>query len=171
MPGALRHLAQRFFDVLLAKPLTDGERAAVEGWLSPATASTFFSQSDADQRHGYHAATVVGDSGVHDPAVIRAALLHDVGKRHAGLGVIGRTLASLLIRLRVPLTRRVGIYRDHGAIGSSELAALGCEPLIVDFARAHHDHRPDVIEPDTWELLQLADQPPKTVTMFRSRIT
>lgn len=168
MPGSLGHLARRFFDVLLAKPLSDGEREVVDGWLTPTTAPTFFSQSDADQRHGYHAATVVRDSGVHDPAVIRAALLHDVGKRHAGLGVIRRSLASVLIRLRLPLTRRMRIYRDHGAIGATELAALGCEPLTVEFARRHHDKRPEIIEPGTWELLQLADQPPKTVTMFRS---
>ncbi len=171
MPAGPGHLAQRFFDVLLAEPLTEGERAAVDGWLSPTTASTFFSQSDADQRHGYHAAAVVLGSGAGDPAVIRAALLHDVGKRHAGLGVIGRTVATLLIRLRLPLTRRVRIYRDHGQIGSVELAALGCESLVVDFARAHHDRRPETFEPRTWELLQLADQPPKTATLFRSRIT
>jgi putative nucleotidyltransferase with HDIG domain len=171
VPGSLGHLAQRFFDVLLARPLTDAERATVEGWVDQAPASLFFSQSDADQRHGYHAATVVQGSLVSDPTVIRAALLHDVGKRHSGLGVIGRTIASLLIRLHLPLTRRVRIYRDHGAIGSTELAALGCEPLIVDFARHHHGHRPETIEPGIWEILQLADQPPKTVTRFRSRIT
>lgn len=162
MPGSLSHLTCRFFDVLLSKPLTRAEIDAVREWLSPAEAGTFFSQADPDQRHGYHAALVVADSGEEDLIVIRAALLHDVGKRHARLGLIGRSIASVLIRLRLPLTRRARLYRDHGEIGAADLARLGCEPVVVDFARAHHGERPASISRAHWELLQLADQPPKT---------
>lgn len=160
MPGSLGHLTRRFFDVLFATPLDSGERAAIEGWLDSGQAWVFFSQSDPDQRHGFHAA-LVSIAGGAEPEVVRAALLHDVGKRHARLGVLGRSLASIAIRLGLPLTRRWRFYRDHGEISARELAGLGCEALIVDFARHHHGDRPPGIPCPTWDLLQLADQPPK----------
>jgi putative nucleotidyltransferase with HDIG domain len=171
VPGSLSHLARRFFDVLFARPLGAEERAEIERWLSPFTAQVFFSQADADQRHGYHAATVVAGAGVDEPQVIRAALLHDVGKRHSGLGVWGRTLASLLMLLRLPLFRRARFYRDHGDIGARELEVLDCERLVIDFARYHHGSRPQGADAATWDLLQRADQPPKPGGALRSRIT
>ena len=161
MPGSLGHLTRRFFDVLFATPLDSSERAAIEGWLDSGQAWAFFSQSDPDQRHGYHAALVTIAAGA-DLDVIRAALLHDVGKRHARLGVLARSVASVAIRLGLPLTTRWRLYRDHGEVAATELAGLGCDGLIVDFARDHHGERPSGVPISTWDLLQLADQPPKT---------
>ena len=161
MPGSLGHLTRRFFDVLFSAPLNSAERMAVEGWLDSGQAWVFFSQPDPDQRHGFHAALVV-IAGGGDLDVIRAALLHDVGKRHARLGVLVRTYASLAMRLGLPLTGRWQLYRDHGETAARELDSLGCEDLIVDFARHHHGERPPRISTSTWDLLQLADQPPKT---------
>ena len=161
MPGSLGHLTRRFFDVLFSTPLDTAERAAVEGWLDSGQTWVFFSQPDSDQRHGFHAALVaIAGDGKLD--VIRAALLHDVGKRHARLGVFGRTFASMAIRLGLPLTRRWRLYRDHGETAAGELETLGCEGVIVDFARNHHGERPHTVPADIWDLLQRADQPPKT---------
>jgi putative nucleotidyltransferase with HDIG domain len=168
VPGSLSHLTARFFDVLLAKPLDAEEIQVVRTWLRPTEAEVFFDQADPDQRHGYHAATVVIGAGVADVVVIRAALLHDVGKRHARLGVIGRSLVSVLIRLGLPLPERGRLYRDHGLIGASELSRLGCEPLIVDFAREHHGKRPASLPEATWDILQAADQPPKPGSKVRA---
>lgn len=117
--------------------------------------------SVADQRHGYGAARVVEATlGPHRIAV-RAALLHDIGKRHAGLGLMGRVLASVAIRLRIPLWRRARTYRDHGPIGSRELSDWGAESLVVEFARTHHGSRPPGFEPAVWEALCESDKPHK----------
>ncbi len=161
MPGSLGHLSGRFIDVLFATALDAAERAAVETWLDSGQAWVFFSQPDPDQRHGFRAA-LVAIAGGGEMDVIRAALLHDVGKRHARLAVLGRTIATIAIRLGLPLTTRWRLYRDHGETAASELESLGCEGVIVDFARHHHGQRPLGIPTDTWNLLQLADQPPKT---------
>jgi putative nucleotidyltransferase with HDIG domain len=171
VPGSLSHLTRRFFDVLLSTPLDNDEVSAVRGWLSPQLAEIFLSQPSADQRHGFHAATTVIEAGTGDELAVEAALLHDIGKRHADLSVIGRTFASLLIRLRLPLTRRMRLYRDHGQIAAAELEALGSDPLIVDFARHHHLKRPPTIPQPTWDLLLRADEPPKTRSAARARIT
>ena len=161
MPGSLGHLTRRFFDVLFSAPLDAAERVAVEGWLDNGQAWVFFSQPDPDQRHGFHAA-LVAIAGGGEGDVIRAALLHDVGKRHARLGVLGRTFATIAIRLGLPLIRRWRLYRDHGETAAGELESLGCESVIVDFARHHHCGRAPGFPAATWDLLQLADQPPKT---------
>lgn len=166
MPGSLGHLSSRFFDVLLSRPLDVAERATVETWLTPELADVFFAQPGADQRHGYEAGLYVIAAGA-EPEVVVAAAMHDVGKREARLGVIGRVIASLLIMTGLPLTRRMRLYRDHGVMAAAELAALGAPPLAIDFALHHHSRRPPSISPGTWELLLLADQPK---TAHRKRV-
>lgn len=171
MPGSLSHLTRRFFDVLLARPLLDSEQQAVKGWLTERENSLFLAQPAADQRHGYTAAQTVVAAGVQDRVLIRTALLHDIGKRHARLGVIGRVIASLMILFRIPIRGRWAAYRNHGEVAARELEAIGSDPLIVDFARQHHGERPATIDTDTWKLLQKADQPPKTLARNRPGIS
>ena len=131
----------------------------------------FFAQGDPDQRHGYHSALHVIAAGEGSRDVIRAALLHDVGKRHAGLGVMGRSLASVLIVLGLPLSQSMRAYRDHGLVAARELGALGAPSLAIDFAMHHHGDRPPTIDPETWALLVAADEPPKTRSSLRVQIT
>lgn len=166
MPGSLRHLSSRFFDVLLSRRLDSAERATVETWLTRDLAEVFFAQPGADQRHGYEAGLYVIAAGAEHDVVVAAAM-HDVGKREAHLGVIGRVIASLFILAGLPLTRRMQLYRDHGMSAAAELAALGAPPLAIDFALHHHSERPSSISPGTWDLLVLADQPK---TAHRKRV-
>ena len=133
----------------------------VKEFLTSPEWSAFSEQSIADQRHGYAAARVVDAALDTNPSAVRAALLHDIGKRHARLGLPGRVLASVAIRLRLPLWRRARIYRDHGPIGSHELSNWGAESLVVEFARTHHSSRPPQIEPAVWQALCESDKPPK----------
>ena len=167
MPGSLSHLVRRFFDTLFSRALLSSEIAAIDDWLSTEESAVFYSQSVVDQRHGYHAALSVIAAGVGDTTTIRAALLHDIGKRDARIGILGRSIASLLIGLGWPMTKRMALYRDHGESGSRELAELGCEPLVIEFALHHHRARPLSINAATWHILQAADQPPKAKTMVR----
>ncbi len=169
MPGSLGHLTRRFFDYLAASPLDDAEIETVRTWLGDAEQKIFFEQSSRDQAHGFYAAQVVYADGGGGQSAVRAALLHDVGKRHASLGVIGRVLASLVIKLNLPLTRRMQLYRDHGPIGAEELRRINCEELVVDFARHHHASRPDSIDRKVWDLLQKADEPSNPVVGLQRR--
>lgn len=171
MPGSPSHLTRRFLDVLWARPLIESERAAVAHWLNEGERPIFFAQPSVDQRHGYNAALTVLAAGGDVRTSIRAALLHDIGKRHARLGVIGRVLATLLILFRVPLRGRFLAYRDHGEIAAGELELVGAEPLVIEFARHHHQSRPVMIDARAWDLLQSADQPPKTLARNRPGIS
>ena len=116
----------------------------------------YLSQPLADQRHGLDSARfVVAGGGT--PEAVTAALFHDVGKRHARLGVLGRTIATLLSGFGLPSPGRLGVYLEHGELGAVELAELGFGSLVVDFARHHHRSRPDTIGQANWDLLVAAD--------------
>lgn len=131
----------------------------MSGWLTPEVAAVFFAQHHVDQRHGYDSARSVVASGVEDDEVVVAALLHDIGKRHSRLGLIGRSVASIMILLGLPLTERMRLYRDHGLVAARELATLGLPSLVIDFSLHHHGERPATIDPAAWETLVTADQP------------
>ena len=171
MPGSLSHLTKRFLDYLLSKPLGPSEVDQIQNWVTAGLAEIFFEQPQEDQRHGYHAALVVVADASAGPDVIEAALMHDIGKRHASLGIIGRSVASVMIRLRFRLPRRMVIYKDHGPTGAEDLTSAGASRLSVEFAKHHHGQRPANIDPNTWDLLQLADQPPNPRSLIRSEIT
>lgn len=158
VPGAWGHLAWRFVDVLTARPLTADEQRSVDQILGSGPAlDAFRAQPVADQRHGLEAAAYVRSRMPDRPDLIQAALLHDVGKRHASLGPLGRVCASLAIRLHLPLTARMALYRDHGVTAAAELA--GGPTAVVEFARHHHGRRPDTLPADEWEILVAADRP------------
>ncbi len=143
----------------MARPLDEAEKVIVETWLTPALGEVFFSQSPADQRHGYEAGMAVLAGQRNEPEVITAALMHDIGKRHARLGVVGRSVASVLITFGLPLSDRMRAYRDHGVIGAGELGALNAPSLAIDFALHHHRERPATIDQQTWDVLVAADEP------------
>jgi len=151
--GGWWHLARRFFEALVAKPLTDAQREEVRSLLrSDGEATLFFAQPSADQQHGLAAARRA-------PAALRrAALLHDVGKQASGLGVWGRSLASAGAKFHIPVKGRLARYLDHGPIGAELLEREGVERLVVDYARYHHSRRPASVPLEDWALLVEADR-------------
>lgn len=153
----LSHLVRRFFGTLTARPLTPAEQQRAAGWLRDAEAGLFWRMPPADQRHALTSAETVAASRPDRVDLIRAALLHDVGKRHARLGVIGRVTASLLDLTRLPAPGRLRTYLAHGPLGAAELAEAGAEEVVVAFAADHHRERPPMIDPSDWDLLIRAD--------------
>ena len=158
MPGWL-HLAGRLLDVTLARPLRPGEQTEVAKLLTTdAERSMYWDQPRADQRHGLAAARLVRSARPGRTDLARAALLHDVGKRHSRLGPIGRSVATLLGRLGIGVPGRFGDYLDHGRIAALELHRAGAGPLVVTYALHHHRDRPEDISREDWDLLQAADR-------------
>jgi hypothetical protein len=157
MPGSWGHLAARFVDAITARGLTPAEVRIVQKWSGEGPMlSAFLAQPPLDQRHGFDSASYVATRAPDRMDLIRAALLHDVGKRHAGLGPLGRVIASILIRLHFPLGPRFALYRDHGRLAAAELA--GDDKVVVEFARHHHGSRPPDVDPGEWDLLLASDR-------------
>lgn len=131
----------------------------VATWLpKPAELAIFFAQPVCDQRHGYQAAALIQSAAPERKDLIQAGLLHDVGKRHARLGILGRSWTSFLAKLGIRPGTRGRKYLAHGAIGSLELEALNAATAAAEFARHHHDRRrPKSFDPESWAILYAAD--------------
>ncbi len=156
--GSWWHLAFRFFQMAFARRLSPTEQLSVAALLFSADESRlFYAQSDRDQRHGYDAAMYVASKFSERLELQRAALFHDAGKRHAALGVVGRSIASFSMKLRLPDSRRVKLYRDHGILVAAELRGMGVEPMVSDYAEHHHGQRPRSINEHDWLLLHASD--------------
>ena len=157
-PGAsLVHLARRFFFVWRAAGLAPYEQLEAAAVLMPAERRLFWEQSVPDQRHGLECSRRVAAQRPDDREAQRAALLHDVGKRHAGLGVIGRAVATIAGRLRIPGPAAWRSYRDHGERGAGDLIAAGSGGLVVEYARRHPGPPPAGFDPARWQTLLDAD--------------
>lgn len=152
----LRHLARRFFSYLASCGPGPVAQAEIAVLLGAEERDVFFSQSFADQQHAHH--TMIRAQGsTAEPTVLRAALLHDVGKAGNRLGAIGRSLSTLLDAAGLPLWPAARRYRNHGPIGGELLGELGAEPLVVDFATRHPDPDPGPHDPSAWRILLAAD--------------
>lgn len=154
----LPHLARRFFGSLAARRPSPAEQHWVAGRIGGEVARLFFAQDALDQAHAVAAARRVERAAPGRDDLVRAALLHDVGKAAAGLGVIGRTVASLLAIAHLPAPGRMRQYLDHGRIGAELLSGVGESALTVAFARSHHDRSaPPGIAAADWETLYRSD--------------
>lgn len=81
-----------------------------------------------------------------DPRWVAIALLHDVGKLDAGLGLPGRVVATVAGAV-APATRqsrgRLGRYLRHDDAGGQLIRAAGGREEAARWATAHH-------QPDRW---------------------
>lgn len=147
------HLVKRFFGSVVprAPRKVDTEWATTQ--LLPAELELWQRMPRADRRHSVEVARRV-DASLGDEAtrpVLAAALLHDVGKLDADLGVYGRVIATISgavvrhdpetirdwTRTR-GFTRRVGLYLQHPRLGGDMLELGGSDPLTVAWTREHH---------------------------------
>ena len=153
----LRHLAERAVSSMRARPLSPREESEVAALLDDRLAELFWDQPTPDQRHGIEAARAVLYELPGAREAAQAALLHDVGKRHARLGTLGRIVATVLAILRIPTRGRLGMYLDHATLGADDLAAAGASDLVVDYTRHQDGLRPQSIDAGIWRVLKAAD--------------
>lgn len=147
----LGHLTKRFFGSLWpAGPSRENEEW-VSSVLTEDEVKLWRRMSRADRRHAVGVARKVERQLGNEAStpVVAAALLHDVGKVAAGLGVYGRVVATLAGAAAgrtmaqawtqgKGFTRKVGLYLRHPDLGGDMLALAGSDPLTVTWAREHH---------------------------------
>jgi hypothetical protein len=125
---------------------------------SPAQQSLFTRMPPNDRRHALAVARTLQQVGQTDPALLQAALLHDVGKS-LGQPIIHRVLIVLfeafwpavlswlaqdtsgsLIVAQVSWWRRpFVVHAHHPAIGAAWAAQVGCDPLAVNLIARHEE--------------------------------
>ena len=154
----LLHLARRFFRSWTSRRPGPALQRLVADVLSKAESEIFWRQPVPDLAHATEGALAIRALHPDRDDLVRAYLLHDVGKRHSRLGTVGRSIATALAMVRLPVTGRMRAYLDHGPIGADELTAAGSDALTIAFARHHTSSRPADVDPADWAILVAADQ-------------
>lgn len=152
------HLVKRFFGFLVAKPLSPREQSEVNKLLRAPAAELFWAQQPQDQRHAVDVMRATLNLRPGDRLAARAALLHDVGKNHARVGALGRSLATLGDVAGLPLRGRWATYRRHSELGAEDLAAIGEDRFVVEFTRLHPAPAPEGMSIERWAAVASADQ-------------
>jgi hypothetical protein len=150
------HLARRFFRALWPGPPRARDVAWVEGILEPPELALWRQLPNHERRYSIRVAKNVvvrlgGTPYAGESPWLAAALLHDVGKLDARLGVIGRSLATVVgaVAGRARVERwasgagfrlRVANYLRHDEQGAERIRAAGGRDEAARWAFAHH-HR------------------------------
>jgi hypothetical protein len=162
----VRHLAGRFTRALWPGPPPPDDVAWAETILTVAGFAQFRRQPNHDQRHAIGVARDVqarlaGTEYAGDPRWLSAALLHDIGKLDARLGVYGRAVATVSGAVAgrdsaehwstsSGFTRRVGLYLRHAELGADRIRIAGEPEVAAQWSAAHH-------EPSTWPELPIPE--------------
>ncbi|HHW13852.1 MAG TPA: HD domain-containing protein [Firmicutes bacterium] len=162
MSQGLGHYLGEVLHHLDPRPLPASRLAWALRHLSPAEQRLFCAMRPSDQRHCWAVAQAVvrkEDLSLRERAIlIRAALLHDVGKAGVPNGLAVRTVNALW-RNKVPLwlpsffREAVLTLRAHAGRGASRLREAGTDLAVVTLVRWHEAEEPPEELPDGLRLL------------------
>jgi len=148
------HLTRRFFGALRPAGPSARDIEWVSEVLDPAELDLWQRMPAHDRRHAVGVArrvdaALASTDQAGDPRWLAAALLHDIGKLDAELGVLGRVGATLAgaaaghewadtWSTRRGVTRRVGLYLRHPELGATRIRVAGGHEEAAVWAGAHH---------------------------------
>lgn len=148
------HLAGRFLRAHRPGGPSTRDRAWVASILTPEELGLWQRLPGHDRRHTVEVArrverALAGTPHAGDARWPACALLHDVGKLAAGLGIYGRVVATLAARAGRPdLGKRIPLYLAHGQVGADMIRTAGGREEAAAWAAAHH-------RPADWDSLPL----------------
>lgn len=153
------------------------ELKLIDDYLDDAGKFLFSQMSKVDQRHSLAVAQMILEQaaylrGVKIKALVKAALLHDIGKIEGDFNWLSRLFVRLIRKINPTLRGKLaitnpdtiwekikyGCYVDlvHPARGAHMAKIFGIEPAVVEMIRRHHDPPRESQSPElTW--LQTAD--------------
>lgn len=152
---------KQFFRALGAK-ITEDDKEFIAKYLTAQERALFYQMDIVDQRHSldvafhvYQASTAKGLGGQRR-ILVKAALLHDIGKVKAKTSILSRVMYVLLR----PWAKKGNFpgwkgLNQHAERGAHMALTFGSEQEVVELIKAHHD--PDASGVSV-KLLQEADE-------------
>lgn len=147
----LRYRLWQFWQIVTAVPLEPSAHAEVAAILSPSELSLFKRFALNDQWHSYRVMKMLQEAGYDQPALLVAALLHDVGKTKLPLSIWERSLivlASLLLPRQTAVwgqgeamgwKRPFVVKMQHPAWSAEMVTAVGSDPQAIVLIQRHQD--------------------------------
>ncbi len=144
-----RYRVWQFFKAMTTKNSPEWGRIAA-AYLSPEQMALFRRMSPHDQRHSVDVLQKLLAKDCQEDDLLKAALLHDVGKTAARLTpwhrVISVLLGNWLDRLACEEPGKwcypFFVQREHPLIGAKMAKHAGCSPRCVRIIRYHHEEKP-----------------------------
>lgn len=164
-------LGQFWYALTAAPALQDLEQARV--LLSPGELQLFTQMQPSEQAHALRVLTRLRQQGENAPHLLKAALLHDVGKIRYRLKPWQRGFSVLVNKFAPNAARRWGesepagwraafvVAAQHPAWGASLVEAAGGDPLTVSLVRRHQERLGEpgsTLEEPLLQALQAADE-------------
>jgi len=161
----MSYRAGQFLHLLTAKRKREHRRFVYE-ILDPSMAVRFFGMSDPDQSHSVRVFQTLVDQGEDNEDLLRAALLHDVGKSLKPLRAWERSLVVIANLILPNQVLKWGQGEPHGwrkpfvvALQHPEWGAAlvqqeGGSETLVTLIRYHQEPAPPNIGKDVQELLE-----------------
>ncbi|GJM41369.1 MAG: HDIG domain-containing protein [Ardenticatenaceae bacterium] len=147
----VRYRLWQFWQIVTAVPLEPAARDEIATILSAQEISLFDRFSLNDQWHSYRVMKMLREAGHQQPALLVAALLHDVGKTKLSLSIWER---SLIVLASIFLPRHTAVWGQGDAVGwkrpfvvkmqhptwSAEMAIEADSlPQAIELMRRHQD--------------------------------
>ncbi|MCC5909967.1 MAG: HD domain-containing protein [Clostridiaceae bacterium] len=143
---------QQFYQGLSAKVTTE-DIAFIREHLTPEEHQLFFQLRISEQRHSLNVAYGCRKEAPHNTVLIKAALLHDIGKVGSNLTLINKSFVVLIKKFQLknhmlPSFLKEAIYfkNNHAEIGYTMLLPLNLDPKILFLVKNHHNNNTDNIE-------------------------
>ena len=127
------------------------ETDQVRPFLTPPQLVLFRQLQPFEQRHAFKVLSALMTSGQKDPDLLKASLLHDIGKIHYPLSIWERVLIVVMKRIFPGLAQKWGqetpqglskpfVVAFHHAEWGADLAArAGTTKFCIDLIRRHED--------------------------------
>ncbi|MAU01709.1 MAG: hypothetical protein CL608_31610 [Anaerolineaceae bacterium] len=147
----VRYRLWQFWQIVTAVPLEPAAREEIAAVLSPRELALFERFALNDQWHSYRVMKMLREAGHDHPALLIAALLHDVGKTKLPLSIWER---SLIVLASILLPRQTAVWGQGEAVGwkrpfvvkmqhpawSAEMVtAVDSDPLAIVLIQRHQD--------------------------------
>lgn len=120
----------------------------IEENLNEIERNLFYRLSKSDQKHclrvAYEVKEICKESNLSDKILVKAALLHDIGKAECSMGVIDKSLLVIADKIlrgnlkKFKNIKKVNAYYNHAESGYEILKKYDYDEKFLDLIRNHH---------------------------------